>query len=371
MAVYCPNCSRTIDETAQRCKHCGATLNPLDSFDMQYDPVIAPAVPSEPRPVEPTPAPYDPPSHDEPTPRRSDERRPPSREQPRSTRKPSQPARSDERGLRKAHAEDLPEIPPITRPEPTQPPRDRRTLGSAHGANATIMHEGVDVPRIKQAQVFLLQIYGKDKKWHSFCLVDGKGKKIGSGQGEAGFPELETLAPRHFRVTPAGRNKVEIEDLGSLNGVYRQISRPEPLADGAWFRLEKSVVRFRAGGSIQPTPALVRDGERLVCAELRPHGYLDFLYPDGRIGVVFPLTKRRTVLGQDRGDPSTAPDIHIPAELTSGQHAAIEFHDGRHHLENLSQTNGTYLRIHPAESVALKTEILAGSIKFRVVDEPG
>jgi pSer/pThr/pTyr-binding forkhead associated (FHA) protein len=242
--------------------------------------------------------------------------------------------------------------------------------GSAIRAQRTVQFEGVDVRQLRGAQQFLLQIYGKDGGWHRFKSFDANGVKIGSRERSEDFPQLRTMGARHLRLTPQG-SRIVVEDLDSLNGVFRRITQSHPLTDGTRFRIGQYLIEFRIAGPIAETPPLCKDGEQLTCIDPVAHAVLVFIRPDGRDGWTFPLTKINTVLGQERGGPTTAIDIHLPAERTSARHAEVIRTEGGYVLENRSETNGTFVQIRGADRIKLNEEILAGEVKFRVVRDSG
>jgi hypothetical protein len=216
-----------------------------------------------------------------------------------------------------------------------------------------------------------LQIFGKDGGWHKIPGGDidpKKGIKLGSVSREGSIPLLKSMAPRHFRITPEGSMNM-VQDLGSLNGVFRRITQPTALTEGLRFRVGQYLIEFRAAEPPQPAVPLTKDGEELCCVDPVVPAYLVFIRPDGRHGLRYPLTKTETVLGQEREGEPLAVDIHLPAEETSGRHARVFRKHGRFMLENLSQTVGTFVRIEGSDQIKLGEEFLAGQVRFRVVRE--
>jgi pSer/pThr/pTyr-binding forkhead associated (FHA) protein len=234
-------------------------------------------------------------------------------------------------------------------------------------ARRTIEYEGVDIASLRDAERYVLQIFGKGK-WHRLKSFGAKGIKIGSGERTEKFPALQTMAARHLRLTPEG-SRLLVQDLGSLSGVFRRITKPKNLANGTQFRIGNYLVEFRIAQRVPEAVACSRDGERLSCADLVVPASLVFIRPSGEEGLAFPLTKTETVLGQERDDEMSYVDIHLPAEMTSRRHAKVVRSEGRYVLENLSETIGTFVRIEGADQINLYEEILAGQVKFRVVEE--
>jgi pSer/pThr/pTyr-binding forkhead associated (FHA) protein len=160
-----------------------------------------------------------------------------------------------------------------------------------------------------------------------------------------------------------------VQDLGSLSGVFRRLTKPHSLSNRTQFRIGHYLIEFRL---TEPSPVAVpcyRQGERLSCVDLVAPASLVFIRPSGEDGTTFPLTKTQTLLGQEREGGASHVDIHLPADMTSGRHARIVRTAGRYFLENLSETIGTFVRIPDVDQIQLGEEILAGQIKFRVVEE--
>jgi pSer/pThr/pTyr-binding forkhead associated (FHA) protein len=230
----------------------------------------------------------------------------------------------------------------------------------------------VDHTGLQNTKRYVLEIFGADRKWHKFGDDFGKGGKkvVGSLERSGDFPALQTLAPRHFLLTPQG-SKLKVQDLGSLNGVFRKITRPIALSEGTRFRIGRFLIEFRLAGPLPEVVPYSQDGERLSCLDPVASAFLVFIRPDGRPGLRFPLTKRETVLGQERGDEATSIDIHLPDARTSGRHAGVVRREDRYFLENLSQSIGTFVQIQKDDQIELGDEILAGEVKFRVVRSGG
>jgi len=229
-----------------------------------------------------------------------------------------------------------------------------------------MQYEGVDIASLRDAERYVLQIFGKGE-WRRLKSFGAKGIKVGSGERTERFPALQTMAARHLRLTPEGSGLL-VQDLGSLSGVFRRITKSKTLANGTQFRIGNYLVELRIAQLLPEAVPASRDGERLSCVDLVVPASLVFIRPNGDDGLAFPLTKTETVLGQERGDERSYVDIHLPAEMTSRRHAKIVRSDGRFVLENLSETIGTFVRIQGVDQINLGEEILAGQVKFRVVE---
>jgi len=180
-----------------------------------------------------------------------------------------------------------------------------RPVGSGGGSalvdGGTIVRPGISLDGLN-LNVISLEIFGNKGGWRPWLVIDSRGLKVGRGDKTEDFPALKTLARRHFRLTPCGSEQVTIQDLGSVNGIYRKIYQPEPLKDHTRFRLGAYLLEFRVA---EPLPAVLpetRDGETQCCADLSPHAVLVVVRPDGKYGVKFPLTKTATILGQEQVD---------------------------------------------------------------------
>jgi pSer/pThr/pTyr-binding forkhead associated (FHA) protein len=229
----------------------------------------------------------------------------------------------------------------------------------------TIESRGLPVDKLITNKQFALQIFGDDGKWHRFQAFDRNGIKIGRGERIDRVPAFRTVALRHFRLTPEG-SKMKLEDLGSLNGVFRRITGPHPLSDGMRFRVGQYLIEFRLAKPKEEVRACVKDGEEFSCIDPVAPALLVFIRPDGNDGLSFPITKTETLLGQERPDESAWVDIHLPADLTSGRHAKIARTDTGFVLENLSRTIGTFVKIQGDELIRPGDEFLAGQVMFRV-----
>jgi pSer/pThr/pTyr-binding forkhead associated (FHA) protein len=256
------------------------------------------------------------------------------------------------------------------KPKPDAEPFGAQPSDRAHPSikdGRTVQYEGIDIRSLRNAEHYVLQIFSKGG-WRRLKSFGSKGIKIGSGEGNDRVPALQSMAARHLRLTPEG-SRLMVQDLGSLSGVFRRLTKPHPLSNRTQFRIGHYLIEFRL---TEPLPEAVpchRQGERLSCVDLVVPAVLVFVRPSGEDGTTFPLTKTETLLGQEREDGTSHVDIHLPADMTSGRHARVVRKAGRYFLENLSETIGTFVRIPEVEQIHLGEEILAGQIKFRVIEE--
>jgi pSer/pThr/pTyr-binding forkhead associated (FHA) protein len=231
----------------------------------------------------------------------------------------------------------------------------------------TIQRTGVNPSKIIQRKQYVLEIFGTGKQWFRYCDFGEKGVKMGRGERTQTVPELRTMAVRHFELIPEpSGSELIIHDLDSLNGVFYKISRPQPLANGDRFRIGQYLIDFRIPAPIPEVDRASRDGEILSSLDPLVHGCLVFVRPNGQPGLKYPLTKTETILGQEREGANSSTDIHLPADLTSMHHARITFRNGRHTLQNLSETDGTFFKIQGSGPIRPGDEFLAGEVMFRV-----
>ncbi|MBX6313760.1 MAG: FHA domain-containing protein [Isosphaeraceae bacterium] len=233
----------------------------------------------------------------------------------------------------------------------------------------TRMMGGADLQRLKvPTQIYTLQILDKNRQWHNWSTIGAGGLKVGRAEKTAQFPELSSMATKHLRISYEGA-KVKVEDLGSLNGIYRKLSQPIALEDGTRFRIGGQILEFRRAESVAPVvPLIGEDGEEFWCRDVQALAFLDAIRPDGRPGLRFPITKRdQTVLGRENR-PGRPVDIAFPEdEVVSGQHAQIRHQDGAFYLEDLNSRNGTFVKIEGVSLVEPGEELLVGRVLLRVV----
>jgi pSer/pThr/pTyr-binding forkhead associated (FHA) protein len=165
---------------------------------------------------------------------------------------------------------------------------------------------------------------------------------IGRWQGDLRFPADEFLGASHARVDPAP-DGVIVSDLGTRNGIYCRISRPEPVFPGDLFLLGHHLLRLEniplAGREQEPGS----DGVRGFGTPLQPAwGRLVLLGQGGAEAETHYLRHPQVVFGRELGD------IVFPADpFVSWQHAQLVMEVGATTtvtLTDLRSANGTYLR---------------------------
>ncbi len=219
----------------------------------------------------------------------------------------------------------------------------------------------------------MLQILDSNGQWYDWQRIDQRGLKVGrSSKTSEQTSELNSMAPRHLRLSYDGKNLIA-EDLGSLNGVYRKLVEPFVLEDGARFRIGSHVIEFRrARPPSTAEPLVSEEGEQFWSLDLEPIAYLDFIRSDGCPGLRFPLleSKDRVVLGREN-HPGRPVDIVLPYSEVSGNHAQIRRVGDRFYLEDLGSTNGTYVRFQGNMTLKHHDVLMAGRILLRVVATGG
>jgi pSer/pThr/pTyr-binding forkhead associated (FHA) protein len=216
----------------------------------------------------------------------------------------------------------------------------------------------------------MLQIYTGRDSWENWGEIPAGGRTVGRGEVTAKDHPLWTMAPKHLRLS-FSQSALVVEDLGSLNGVFRRITSPEEIADGTRFRIGRHVLEFHTAGPVEPVqPQRSDDQEEFACRDLGSLAFLHVLRPDGSCGLIFPLTKESTVIGREtRGDPARdlAAITLSGDKSTSKIHARIVRHDDRFYLEDLGSTDGTYIQTVGRQHLAPGAELRVGLVRLRVI----
>ena len=188
------------------------------------------------------------------------------------------------------------------------------------------------------------------------------------------IPAPEFLAGEHLRIVSEG-DHLFVEEGETLNGVYRKVPAGKAgrvAAPGTRFQVGQHVIEFQ----LPEPPTLVEpvvspDGETFRWRRLEPLAYLDFIGPDNRPSLRFPLTRLEgTVIGRE-GDIALTGDT-----WASRLHAKVARQGDRFFLEDLGSTNGTFVKITgrtPIKPSNLRNStkgdtLLIGSVLIRVVE---
>jgi pSer/pThr/pTyr-binding forkhead associated (FHA) protein len=284
-------------------------------------------------------------------------------EEPRSRRPSSRPA--DESPVRRE------------KPAPSQPPV-KAPLPENRGMS-TIGIEGFDIKNLNIAKHnYHIELPDRDGKWVQLISIVGTVKTPVFGRNADPRLELmKSVALRHLRFENTSKG-LFIQPFESLNGVYRQITRPVDLTDGLRFRLGNYILSYREPGVGRPAETLVHDGEHLLARDLVARGEVEFLRPDGRPGLRYPLLKAgATVFG--RGGPDSEGresyvDILLPNDpKISLRHAQVSFQGPERDqpvLQDLKSKSGTWVQVVDRSPVADGDVFWLGELYMRVVGAP-
>ena len=180
----------------------------------------------------------------------------------------------------------------------------------------------------------------------------------GGGDATIRFEDDPYVSPRHCRFSWRGERLV-VEDLGSLNGVFRKIRGDTPLQAGDQIRLGRQLLRIEPMASMERSR---QDGTR-VWGSPDP-GYrarLLQLLQGGGIGEVFPLAQGDNLLAREQGDVTFPTDRFV-----SGRHAVIQVGPEGIRLRDLGSSNGTFVRITAPVALDAGDFLLVGNQLLRV-----
>mgnify|MGYP001301197334 CR=1 FL=1 len=153
--------------------------------------------------------------------------------------------------------------------------------------------------------------------------------------------------------------ELRVEDLGSLNGVFRKVRGEVQLQPGDHLRLGRQLLRLEP---MVPAGRTRADGTRLWGSP--DPGYqarLLQILQGGGIGEVYPLQAGDNLLGREQGDVTFPTDRFV-----SGRHAVIEVDGESYRLRDLGSSNGTFVRLNRPTALAAGDFLLVGNQLLRV-----
>lgn len=164
--------------------------------------------------------------------------------------------------------------------------------------------------------------------------VPDRGLVVGRIKADLTFPDDEAVSPRHATIKPAG-DHLEIEDAGSLNGLFVRIKGEHRLTEGDVFLCGDQVFRV----SLRPGRFHAMDwGLFAAPQERRVVATLTHLLPDGVDGTVHAVRVLPFVIGREEGSILFGTD-----RFMSRKHAAIQQSGQGLVLADLKSRNGTYV----------------------------
>jgi len=204
----------------------------------------------------------------------------------------------------------------------------------------------------------------------------GRSHQIGEGQTDIGRAEGDIILPddrfvslRHARILRDG-NRLAIQDLASVNGVYKRVTGPIPLENGDVFLVGVAVLEFvLLSPSEQNLRSAVERGVQVFGAPPRPrYARLSEQTMEGAPGSIFVVSREETILGREVGDIVFSSDPFM-----SRRHAAITRSslDGTFSLLDLGSSNGTFIRIRGQVELSPGDHIRIGQHLFRYDSNSG
>ena len=189
------------------------------------------------------------------------------------------------------------------------------------------------------------------------ALVAGEsiiGRESGSVFGGDTF-----LSPKHARFR-SENGKVTVEDLGSLNGVFRKLiaEQRSKLVSGQRFRIGQELLQYDALEPADP------DEKGVSVQGTAIEGWV------GRVSLVvgretvrpsYPVSERGIDLGRERGEVLFPEDGYV-----SGLHCKISYEDGDAYVTDLGSSNGTFVQVIEETELQNGDVLLMGQQLFRI-----
>ncbi len=170
-------------------------------------------------------------------------------------------------------------------------------------------------------------------------------------EGDIQLREDATVSPRHASFAVHGE-RVTVEDLGSVNGVFLRIRGPYRLALGEEIRLGRQLLR------LEPMPRAPADGEHRSWGGADPGWRLRLaqLLDGGGLGEIHPLRGGENVIGREEGAVVFPGDRYV-----SARHARIDLEGEVATVTDLGSSNGTFRKLTAPTAIVPGDQLLIGA----------
>jgi pSer/pThr/pTyr-binding forkhead associated (FHA) protein len=168
------------------------------------------------------------------------------------------------------------------------------------------------------------------------------------------------LSPRHATFKALGPGRATVKDEGSLNGVYKKLTRDVPveIKPNEVFRIGQEIIKFEPLAQEETAG----DGvERLGAPSKGYIGRIALVIGREETGNAFPIPETGVHLGRERGDILFPEDGYV-----SGLHCRLTWDGQRLFLTDLGSSNGTFIRIAAEADVRSGDVLLMGQQLFRI-----
>jgi pSer/pThr/pTyr-binding forkhead associated (FHA) protein len=187
---------------------------------------------------------------------------------------------------------------------------------------------------------------------------------VGRDEGGILLPNDPYVSPRHARLRREF-GQFFLKDLGSVNGVYVRLRRPEKLDHGDLVLVGLEVLRFEVVTEAEKAigPALERGTQVFGSPATTRHARLCQRTIEGVTRDIYSLYRDETIIGRESGDIVFTSDPFM-----SRQHAAITRnpYDGGFTIKDLGSSNGTYLAIRGEVGLQSGDHVRIGQHLFRL-----
>lgn len=193
--------------------------------------------------------------------------------------------------------------------------------------------------------------------------ISGPQVDIGRDEGEIQLPNDRFICPRHARLLREG-SRVTIQDLSSVNGIYKRLRNPVRLEHGDVFLAGLAVLKFElfAAGEQNLKSAIDRGIQVFGSPPSPRYARLSELTMEGVTRSIFVVVREETILGREVGDIVFSSDPFM-----SRRHAAITRNnsDGSFSLLDLGSSNGTFVRVRGQAELTPGDHVRIGQHLFR------
>ncbi len=191
---------------------------------------------------------------------------------------------------------------------------------------------------------------------------------IGRAEGTIQLPNDPYVSPRHARVH--WRNgRFFVRDLGSVNGVYVRLRRPEVLKNADLVLIGLEVLRFEVVTDAEKGlgPAAEQGTHVFGSPAAARYARLCQRTVEGVTRDVHYLTRDETVLGREVGDVVFTGDPFM-----SRRHAVVarDPSNDSFTIRDLGSSNGSYLAVRGEVAVQQGDHLRIGQHLFRLETEP-